>query len=149
MAADWQYNTLDSDMALFVFPSRHQLLGSVATALNFGGLRLRASLLANSIHDRTRPIPAGRFSIVVIPKSTPLIFTSPRFIIIHRYCPLPENHIQPWYTSDISAAYSFGLGNTMLRISLEINNLADQQYEVIRNYPMPGRNYKVIAQWNF
>lgn len=62
---------------------------------------------------------------------------------------IPENHIQPWYTSDISAAYSFGLGNTMLRISLEINNLADQQYEVIRNYPMPGRNYKVIAQWNF
>ncbi len=55
VAADWQYNTLDSDMALFVFPSRHQLLGSVATALNFGGLRLRASLLANSIHDRTRP----------------------------------------------------------------------------------------------
>ncbi len=324
VAADWQYNTLDSDMALFVFPSRHQLLGSVATALNFGGLRLRASLLANSIHDRTRPsssagsrrhflkftpavfvawipqksiLPEVRcywkkafrmptfndlyytdignasldpetctqfdigatwrveniatllamleFSadayynhivdkIIAVPKGngqyrwmmmnlglvkirgvdlgittmlnlpagitgrmrltytwqSALDYSDPtdcrddagtykgQIAYIPRHAAavaaglqwhgvdinyswiytgqrwdnssnIPENHIQPWYTSDISAAYSFGLGNTMLRISLEINNLADQQYEVIRNYPMPGRNYKVIAQWNF
>ncbi|MDE5930450.1 MAG: TonB-dependent receptor, partial [Muribaculaceae bacterium] len=30
-AADWQYNTLDSDMTMFVYPRRHQLLASIAT----------------------------------------------------------------------------------------------------------------------
>ena len=81
VAADWQYNTLDSDMALFVFPSRHQLLGSVATALNFGGLRLRASLLANSIHDRTRPSSSAGSRRHFL-KFTPAVFVLHR----HRKC---------------------------------------------------------------
>lgn len=59
------------------------------------------------------------------------------------------NYIEPWYTSDLSASYPITIGLSTLRLTLEINNLADQQYEVIRNYPMPGRNFKIIAQWNF
>lgn len=62
---------------------------------------------------------------------------------------IPVNHVEPWYTSDLSLSYPVSLGDTSLRLTLEINNLADQQYEVIRNYPMPGRNFKIIASWNF
>ena len=55
-----------------------------------------------------------------------------------------ENHEQPWYTHDLSAGYLFHLGSTTLKVSGEVNNLFNQYYDVILNYPMPGRNYKLI-----
>lgn len=61
---------------------------------------------------------------------------------------IPVNYVQPWYTHDLSASYLLNLGKTTLRGTLEINNLLNQQYEVIRNYPMPGRNFKVIIQFD-
>ena len=61
---------------------------------------------------------------------------------------IPVNYVQPWYTSDLSASYSLPLGKTNLKATLEVNNLLNQQYEVIRNYPMPGRNYKLIFQFD-
>ncbi len=59
---------------------------------------------------------------------------------------IPVNYVQPWYTHDLSASYSFPLCATTASVSLEVNNLLDQQYEVIRNYPMPGRNFKLILR---
>ena len=56
------------------------------------------------------------------------------------------NHVQPWYTSDLSAAYEFSLGRTAFRLAAELNNLLDQQYEVISNYPMPGSNAAVSIE---
>ena len=47
------------------------------------------------------------------------------------------NHVEPWYTSDLSVAYR----HKGLRVQLDVNNLLAQDYEVIVNYPMPGRNY--------
>lgn len=66
----------------------------------------------------------------------------------HNSANIPANHEQPWYTSDIAFSYLFPIGNSRLKASLEINNLFNQQYEVILNYPMPGRNFKVILQWD-
>jgi len=50
------------------------------------------------------------------------------------------NHMQPWYTSDISATYTLPMKRCELRIVAELNNVFNQQYDVIANYPMPGRN---------
>jgi len=58
-----------------------------------------------------------------------------------------ENHEQPWYTHDVSASYVFHLGATRLKLSAEVNNLFDQQYDVILNYPMPGRNYRFTLRF--
>ena len=60
-----------------------------------------------------------------------------------------ENHEQPWYTHDLSAGYVFRLGKTSLKVSGEVNNLFNQYYDVILNYPMPGRNYKLILKFDF
>ena len=57
------------------------------------------------------------------------------------------NHMQPWYTSDLSAAYAFKLRKCELKASLEVNNLLNQQYDVIANYPMPGRNFHVGVEF--
>ena len=59
-----------------------------------------------------------------------------------------ENHEQPWYTHDLSAGYLFHLGKTTLKVSGEVNNLFNQYYDVILNYPMPGRNYKLILKFD-
>ena len=53
------------------------------------------------------------------------------------------NHMQPWYTSDLSARYKWNVGRHELAVFAELNNLLNQQYDVILNYPMPGRNAAV------
>ena len=54
------------------------------------------------------------------------------------------NHVQPWYTSDLSASCQYH----QWRLTAEVNNLFDQQYDVITNYPMPGRNAAVSIEVN-
>ena len=51
------------------------------------------------------------------------------------------NHMEPWYTSDLSLRYQLSTVHYQLSIQAEVNNVLDQDYEVIVNYPMPGRNF--------
>lgn len=62
---------------------------------------------------------------------------------------IPANYVLPWYTSDLSLARTQRLGGGDLKLTLEVNNLFNQQYEVVICYPMPGINFKVIAQYTF
>ena len=65
----------------------------------------------------------------------------------HNSSNIRENYEQPWYTHDISASKKIKLKYGInIKIAAEINNLLDQQYDVILNYPMPGRNYKLILK---
>ena len=56
---------------------------------------------------------------------------------------IPANHVQPWYTSDLSLAYRLAIRKARLRFALEVNNVFSQDYDVILNYPMPKRTYAV------
>ncbi|MBQ0025061.1 MAG: TonB-dependent receptor [Bacteroidales bacterium] len=62
---------------------------------------------------------------------------------------IPENHEQPWYTSDVSFSRTFSLWNNLFKVAAEINNLFNQQYEVVRCYPMPGTNFRLTLTMNF
>lgn len=53
------------------------------------------------------------------------------------------NYTQPWYTHDLSVSYDFHFGKVKARVLGEINNLLSQDYDVILNYPMPKRNYRL------
>lgn len=53
------------------------------------------------------------------------------------------NYVQPWYTSDISLSRDFHFNRVNCRALLEVNNLFSQDYDVILNYPMPKRNFKI------
>ncbi len=59
---------------------------------------------------------------------------------------IPDNLEQPWYTHDMSLFKTVPLRRVSLRVGAEINNLFNQDYEVIRNYPMPGRNFKITLK---
>ncbi len=72
------------------------------------------------------------------------IYTGERYESIAN---IPENYAQPWYTSDLSLAHSFPLGSHALRATLEVNNIFNQQYEVVKCYPMPGTNFRLILSF--
>lgn len=49
----------------------------------------------------------------------------------------PENFVPAWYTSDCALLYARG----GWEVSAEVNNLFQQRYEIVRGYPLPGRNF--------
>lgn len=55
------------------------------------------------------------------------------------------NHLQPWYTHDMSVVYH--ARRWLAR--LDVNNIFSQDYDVILNYPMPKRNYMLTLEYNF
>lgn len=55
------------------------------------------------------------------------------------------NHLQPWYTHDMSVVYHARRWSTRL----DVNNIFSQDYDVILNYPMPKRNYMLTLEYNF
>jgi len=62
-----------------------------------------------------------------------------------RYCQQENtiyNHVQPWYTHDLSLYGEWTVRRHTLKANLEINNLLGQDYEVIQNYPMPKQNVR-------
>ncbi len=61
----------------------------------------------------------------------------------HSSANIRDNYEQPWYTNDLSLVKVFKRKNFTNKLSLEVNNLFNQDYEVVLNYPMPKRNYKI------
>lgn len=72
------------------------------------------------------------------------IYTGERYEAVAN---IPENHAQPWYTSDLSLSRNFALGRHELKGTLEVNNIFNQQYEIVQCYPMPGTNFRLILWW--
>lgn len=69
----------------------------------------------------------------------------------HNSSNIRENYEPAWYTHDVSASYRIPLSGrrqSWLKLGLEVNNPFNQQYEVIQNYPMPGRNFKAILTFD-
>ena len=58
-----------------------------------------------------------------------------------------ENYIRPWYTSDLTLSRPFSLRGHSLRLTAEVSNIFDQQYEVVRSYPMPGAHAKIKIEY--
>jgi outer membrane receptor protein involved in Fe transport len=58
-----------------------------------------------------------------------------------------ENRAPPWFTHDMSLSKTMQLKDSELRITVEVNNLFNQQYEVVKCYPMPGTNFKIKIGW--
>ena len=58
-----------------------------------------------------------------------------------------ENRAEPWYTHDLSLSRIIRFPKSELRITAELNNIFNQQYEVVQCYPMPGTNFKIKINW--
>jgi outer membrane cobalamin receptor len=59
------------------------------------------------------------------------------------------NHVQPWYTHDMTIYGEWCIQRYWLKANIEINNLLGQDYEVIRNYPMPKQNVRCTVAFRY
>ena len=55
---------------------------------------------------------------------------------------IPVNYVPPWYTSDLGINWKPSTKKIQYKAGLEVNNVFNQYYDVILNFPMPGRNYR-------
>ena len=62
---------------------------------------------------------------------------------------IKANRLDSWTTQDIAISKDFSLGKNELRTTLELNNITNTQYEVVRCYPMPGLNFKLKVNYLF
>jgi outer membrane cobalamin receptor len=69
----------------------------------------------------------------------------------HNSANIRANHEQPWYTHDLTLGRTFIFTKKLktplkFKISAEVNNIFNQQYDVVLNYPMPGTNFKIVLK---
>lgn len=56
------------------------------------------------------------------------------------------NYTQPWYTHDLTLWWEHRWKPCTLRVAADVCNLLSQDYDVVLNYPMPKRNYKLTIR---
>lgn len=59
-----------------------------------------------------------------------------------------DNRIEPYTDQGISISRRFKWNKHALRVQLDALNLGNKNYEIVRFYPMPGRNYKITINYN-
>lgn len=59
-----------------------------------------------------------------------------------------DNRLPPWHTLDAALRYHRALPRGSLAAALALNNLTGHNYEVVRNYPMPGRNLNITLSFD-
>lgn len=62
---------------------------------------------------------------------------------------IPVNYVQPWYTHDLAVRFAFDYAKVNYSIAAEVNNVFNQYYDVVLNYPMPGRNFRITLITKF
>lgn len=62
---------------------------------------------------------------------------------------MPENRLAAYFDHSISLSKSIHLHQHTINLSLEALNLSNKNYEIVRNYPMPGRSFRGTISINF
>lgn len=62
---------------------------------------------------------------------------------------IAQNYVQPFYTHDMAIHYHTVIHKRKVRVTAEMNNMFNQAYEVITNYPMPGRSYRFSLTYDY
>ncbi|WP_374949720.1 TonB-dependent receptor plug domain-containing protein [Mucilaginibacter sp.] len=58
----------------------------------------------------------------------------------------PDYFVPGYTVSDASATYQLKSGKAPVGLALELNNIFNNNYSIIRSYPMPGRSYRLSIQ---
>ena len=75
---------------------------------------------------------------------TSWLYTGDRFALISNN---KEDMLGAWQTVDLKLSKTFTVSRHSLQTTIECNNLTDSRHEVVKRYPMPGRNWKLTPQW--
>lgn len=61
---------------------------------------------------------------------------------------IQANSMDGWSTSDVAIDVRFNLKNQRFSVFWKANNINDVNYQVIRGFPMPGRNFQLGLKWS-
>jgi vitamin B12 transporter len=70
----------------------------------------------------------------------------------HRYVTgqnLADNDLPGYLDHSISAEHDFKIRGVVFNLRGEVLNLLNENYEIVRNFPMPGRSYRVGVKFEF
>ena len=81
--------------------------------------------------------------------SASLIVGTPWFSLGYSPQNLPENRIDGYVEQSLSLSRNFNLKRGRIAVKAEVLNLADEQYDVIKYYPMPGRSWRLTGSFYF
>ena len=60
---------------------------------------------------------------------------------------IPHNHMSGFTDHSITLSREFNINKQQLRVQLDVRNLGNKNYEVVRFYPMPGTNWRLSVSW--
>ena len=60
----------------------------------------------------------------------------------------PEYRMHAFWEHSMVLSRSFKFGGSLLEVSLKATNFTDTQYEIIKYYPMPGREWIASMTWH-
>lgn len=96
------------------------------------------------------PRNSGNFSVTYI---TPWITVGYSLVAVgDRYYMsqnIPENLIDGYVEQTLTLSRSFSFKSCELGLRAEIQNIGNEQYDVIKFYPMPGRSWRLVANFKF
>lgn len=58
---------------------------------------------------------------------------------------ISKNRLNGYTDHSVSARRSFRWGKTDISLSAEVLNLANKNYEIVKNFPMPGRSFRITV----
>ena len=106
------------------------------------GTTYRHQIPYTPVHSGTLTVSARRRDLQL---NYSFIYTGERY---SQKANIPVNYMQPWYTHDLALIWEQKIAKQPVRLAFEINNLFNQYYDVILNFPMPGRNYRLNLSIN-
>ena len=75
-----------------------------------------------------------------------LLWSGHRYAVNQNYI---ENRLPAYYDHSISASRSFHFKNYLLHVNLEVINLLNSNYEIVKWFPMPGRSIRATVSLKF
>ena len=78
----------------------------------------------------------GRFGVTLFPRYNGKRYTDE----------MNDEYVDGYFMFDIRAGYTVNVGTLSTMVGFDIRNVFDTDYQVVRNYPMPGRNYELSVR---
>ncbi|WP_343328807.1 TonB-dependent receptor [Polaribacter staleyi] len=89
------------------------------------------------------PVHSGSISAMIDYRKLELnysfIYTGERY---SQKANISSNYLDPWFTHDLSLGKTLLFNQKKLKVLVAINNVFNQQFAVVKNFPMPGRSYR-------
>ena len=94
----------------------------------------------NDLMADFRNVPAEQKKEVYLSYS--MLFSGKRYALGQN---IAKNRLDGYTDHSVSVRRGFRWKKTNLSLALEMLNLADKNYEIVKNFPMPGRSFRITV----